>query len=386
MSIDAMCGVRDHAARLAEGLAAEDVACSLHWLTRRATALAPSRAEIDAWAKDLRQSLERERPDAVLLHYSVFSFSYRGLPVFVSPVLAAVRRARLPLVTVLHEYAYPWGREGLRGTAWALSQRAELIAVMRASSAVVATIALRARQLERARWLPRRPLAVAPVFSNLPPAAAAAASCAGAGGRDAASGASATDAASAASAGAATIGLFGYSYERVPSALVLGALALLARRGQPARLELLGAPGPDSQAGREWLSAARELGVEDVLSFSGTLMPQELADALAACELLLFVDPAGPTSRKTTLAASLVSGRPLVALDGPRSWPELLAAQAALIAQPSERALADALAGLLADAEQREALGARGREFADQMMSVKRSAAIIAGLLADVLG
>ena len=62
-----------------------------------------------------------------MLHYSVFSYSYRGLPLFTHPVLAAVRRAKLPLVTLLHEFVYPWRRDGVRGAAWALSQRALLI-------------------------------------------------------------------------------------------------------------------------------------------------------------------------------------------------------------------------------------------------------------------
>ena len=84
-------------------------------------------------------------------------------------------------------------------------------------------------------------------------------------------------------------------------------------------------------------------------SFSGLLAAQELSDALATCELLLFVDPLGPNSRKTTLAASLASGTPVLALDGQRRWGELADACAAELVPRSVDALADALGALLVD-------------------------------------
>jgi glycosyltransferase involved in cell wall biosynthesis len=364
VSTNSMCGVRDHAKLLADGLVAENVSCSMHWLSRTAPTFAGAWSELRDWTGALASELEREQPDAVLLHYSVFTLSYKGVPVFVPGLLAASRRARAPLVTVLHEYAYPWRTEGLRGTAWALTQRAVLIAVVRASAALVVTIADRAREFARAPWLLRGEVAVVPVFSNLPPASTQA---------------------TAPIAAEGVIGMFGYAYEKAPSSLVMAALRALRDRGREARLELLGAPGSDSAAGREWLAAAREHGVERALSFSGPLSPQQLSDALAACEVLLFTDPVGPTSRKTTLAASLASGRPLVAIDGPRSWPELLDADAALIAQPNERALSDALARLLADGQLRDAIAGRGRAFAERAMSVRHSAEALALVLDGVI-
>jgi glycosyltransferase involved in cell wall biosynthesis len=126
-------------------------------------------------------------------------------------------------------------------------------------------------------------------------------------------------------------------------------------------------------------------GVAHGLSFSGTLSPQDLSDALAACDVLLSAEPTGPTSRKTTLAASLASGRPVVALDGPRRWSELIRSDAALVVPPTAAALADATGDLLEDEGRRIALGARGSAFAKQMMSVEGSAEIVARLLEDVV-
>jgi glycosyltransferase involved in cell wall biosynthesis len=363
ISTTAICGVRDHGALLAAALEGEGCRCSTHWLDRRSGTLNEARAQVGAWTQALPAELAEARAEAALLHYSVFTYSYRGLPLFAHPVLAAVRRAGLPLVTLLHEFVYPWRRDGVRGAAWALSQRALLIDVVRASDALVTTTDFQAEWLASRRWLAKRPLAVAPVFSNLPAPAVQQ---------------------QRERSDAASIGLFGYAYGRETVGLVTAALRALQDRGVEAQLHLLGAPGAASPAGEAWLASARESGLVRAPSFSGLLAAQELSDALAACELLLFVDPLGPNSRKTTLAASLASGRPLLALDGARRWGELADARAAELVPRSPQALAGALGGLLVDAQARERLAAHGRQFAEQRMSAPRAAHTIAALLREV--
>jgi glycosyltransferase involved in cell wall biosynthesis len=359
MSTSHICGVHDHAVLLAEALGAEQVTCSLHWLWRSATSARASRAEVGAWTRALAAELDRERPDAVLMHYSVFAYSYRGLPLLVGPMLSALRRSGIPVVVVLHEFVYPWSHGGWRGKVWAVAQRARLAGVVRLSAAALLTTDARAEWLATRLWLPRRRAAVAPVFSNLPSPAATPAHRP----RD-------------------RIGLFGYSYEGAAAPLVIDALQLLKERGHDVQLTLLGAPGNPSAAAELWLAAARARAVESALCFSGALPAQELSDALAACEVLLFVDSSGPSSRKGTLSASLASGRPVVAIDGPRRWGELVQAEAAGVAAPTSRGLADAVGVLLADVDRREALGARGREFAERRMGVERAARAVASLLA----
>jgi glycosyltransferase involved in cell wall biosynthesis len=389
MSVGPTCGARDHALLLAEGLSREDVSCSLHWLERREESVRGGGAEIRAWGQVLGGELARERPDAILLHYSVFAHSHRGLPLFVAPVLAALRRSRIPVVTVLHEYVYPWRHGGLRGKVWALTQRALLIDVMRSSAAVLLTTDFRARWLESRPWLPRRPAAVAPVFSNLPPPAggpsaglSAALSAAAGSRRDSSSLPPASE--PSADRAQPVIGLFGYSYQGAALMLVLDAIVLLAKRGVTPRLALLGAPGRTSPVAGTWLREARARGIEHALAFSDTLPAQDLSNALAACDLLLFVDGAGPSSRKGTLAASLASGRPVLAIDGPRRWLELVWAEAALVVKPTAPALADAIHGLLVDRAAGEALGARGRTFAEERMGVARTVEAVSKLLDGV--
>ncbi len=405
-----VCGVRDHAEVLAEALERQQVACSLHWLARGeshlahsdgssvrandfpgrgddspargdgslargAGALAQAHAEVGAWTRRLADELEHERPDAVLWHYSVFAYAYRGLPLFVPPTLAVLRRAGVPVVTVMHEPAYPWLQGGLRGCAWAATHRAVLAPVVRASAAVLVTADFRAQWLTSRPWLPRRPVAVAPVFSNLPAPTPSAQPPAN----------RATPADPSANRATPTVGLFGYAFEQSSIALVLDALRLLRDRGCAVRLTLLGAPGPSSAAGRAWSAAAESRGVASQLSLSGVLSAQALSDALAACEILLYADPTGPASRKGTLAASLGSGRPVVALEGRRRWPELLGSGAAHVAPRSRRALAESIETLLGDEDTREALGARGRAFAGHTMSSAHAAEVVRGLLGEVL-
>jgi len=363
VSTGATCGVRDHATLLARELAHESVSCELHWLTRTEASLRGSRSQMRGWSRRLAGELLQRPPDAVLLHYSVFSYSYKGVPLFVRPTLAALAAPGLPILSFMHEFAYPWRVGGWRGNVWALTQRAILRELLGRSAAVIVTADYRASWIASRRWLPTRPMCVAPVFSTLP-----APSTRPAGAR-----------------GHALIGLFGYAYDGAAVAPVLDAVRELRARGRNVRLSMLGAPGRASAAGEEWSQAASARDLGDALSFSGRLPAQQLSDALAGCDVLLFPDASGPASRKTTLAASLASGVPVVAIDGPHTWGELVRGHAARVVPPGAAALADAISGLLADAQARRTLGARGRAFAEREMAVARSANAVRTLLEDVL-
>lgn len=355
-------GMHDHALLLTEALRERGFCCSLHWLTRGGGSLRHERAEIEAWTGALGERLAAERPDAVLLHYASFAYSYRGVPLFLRTVLRAVRQADAPLLAIMHELVYPWRPFALRSNLWAFTQRLALLALVRASAAAIVTTDYRAGWLRTRRWLPSRPLAMAPVFSNLPPP------------RDGMR----PDAGN-------LLGLFGFGHEGVATELVLEAILLLRQHGTAARLTLLGSPGEQSEPGRQWRRAARGRELERQLSFSGTLPAQELSDALARCAVLLCAAAVGPTSNKGTLAAALASGRPVVATDGPRTWTELRARDAAAVVAPTAQALAEQLAALLADEARRDELGARGRALYEERMAVARSAELVAALLEPLL-
>jgi glycosyltransferase involved in cell wall biosynthesis len=362
VSLGAPCGVHDHAQRLAEALEHQGFASTFHWLWRTDAPYAASRAEIRHWTDRLTGELERDQPRALLIHYSVFALSYRGFPVFVRPLLSVARTLGVPIVGLLHEYAYPWHRHGLRGKAWALSHRLLLRGVMRACSAVVVTTDFRAEWLRTRAWLPRRTVALAPVYSGLPVA----------------------DTGAPSERERPLIGLFGYAHEGVVKDVVLEALRTLQDRGVEVELLLAGAPGRSSAAGESWLAGARSRGVLRPPTFSGLLAAQELSNTLSRCDLLLSAENIGPTSRRTTLAASLAAGVPVVALDGRYSWGELRDHEAVLLVEPEPEALAGALVDLLGDVDARAQLAQRGREFALTAMSAERSARAVAGLLREL--
>lgn len=359
-STSRVCGVRDHAQILSGGLAEVGFDPVVEWGDFSSQ---PAAAEVDAWLRRVEARVQRERPDIILFHYSVFTLAWRGIPVHALTVTHRLAHLGLPVVILLHEYAYPWGRSGWRGVAWATTQRLALWLVVSRAAALIVTTPQRAEWTASRRWLPRRPVAVAPVFSNLPPAQPLHTS----------------------TRAGIRVGLFGYGHEAVPLPMLLDALSALRQTTPEARLLLLGAPGPDSASGRHVLALARQRGLADVLDFTGVLSAQDLSDALASCDILLFVDSDGPSSRKGTLAASLASGRPVVALDGPNTWRDLVRGQAIALVQPTGPALAVEVARLLADPSAADALGSRGRAFADRNMSVGRAAAAVLSVVSEIV-
>lgn len=353
------CGMRDHAEILAAALADVGLSHSDHWLARKESAPRRAHTEVGRWAHALERELRERRPDAVLLHYSVFAYSYRGLPIFLGPVLSALRDSQIPVLSFMHELAFPWGLGGWRGGAWALTHRARLIELVRLCGGVALTTDFREQWLTSRPWLADRPTALAPVFSNLPVPRVS----------------------PPLDRERPRLGLFGYTYDDRAIALVLDTLAAVSRDRVEVEMALLGAPGRHSPLAERWLAGARARGLVGRLAFEGPLPAQQLADALGACDVLLFADGAGPSSRKGTLAGSLASGRPLVAVDGPRTWSELRRSDAVRVVEPKSEALAATIAALLASREERDALGARGGEFARREMGVRRSVAAVLELL-----
>ena len=100
MSTTEICGVRDHAELLAAELRAEGLGTSVHWLYRSEESLRGSRAEIGEWVASLSRLLSEDPPALVILHYSVFAFSFRGVPLSVGGVTRALRRAGVPVLVI----------------------------------------------------------------------------------------------------------------------------------------------------------------------------------------------------------------------------------------------------------------------------------------------
>lgn len=358
-SSDQICGVREYARILSEELRRLGRGVDTSWWERgdQKGRWTSTWGNLSRWRKDdLAQVLSRPERPVVVWHYSAFSYAIRGVPLFAPLWAWRLWRASGPVVVVLHELVYPWRRRGWRGLVFAVTQRMALVAVMLAASGVVVTTEERARWLRGRRWLPRRPLVSVPVFSNVP----------------------APDHVGRRPPGSpSVVGLFGYGSPGMQPALVTQAAALVAGRMPSLRLRLIGAPGRDSESGREWERAAAGAGL-DHLEFTGTLPPNELAEAIAATDVVVFPDECGPTSRKTTLAACLAAGRAVVALDGPQRWPALDQAGAVVVTRSTPEDLARELERLLRDDRGRRELERRAAAFYRERMAPERAAQQIA--------
>lgn len=360
LSFEGACGVQDHTTLLTSALTASGIPVHTQWLVRHRSSLLDARTEVRGWTGSLGTSLRTAQPGAVVVQYSVFSYSHRGVPLFVPTVFSAVRDLGIPVVTFLHEFAYRWRGGGWRGTVWAATQRLSLVQVMRHSDAVIVTTEQRRDWILTRRWLPRRPIRVTPVFSNLPKGGG-----------------------TAPPAGRPTVGIFGYAYEGVAVTAVLDALSILRRQGCDVPLLLMGSPGPDSDAARLWLTAARDRGLASEVKITGFEPAQQLADRIATCSVLVFPDSRGPSSRKGTLAAALGSGRPVVAVDGPDRWDELVQADAVQLVAPDGPALAHGIKQVLQDAGRAEGLAGRAHAFAAAELTVERTAEVVVQALGD---
>jgi glycosyltransferase involved in cell wall biosynthesis len=266
-------------------------------------------------------------------------------------------RKGVPVVAALHEFAFPFGDGGNRETIWAVTHRAALVPVWSATAGVIVTTEDRAHWLRSRRWLPHRPVSFVPVCSNLPVVSTPDRPESG-----------------------PRVGVFGFAAGGSLVEETAAALSRLRDAGLDAQLVLIGAPGPAAPDADAWRRAAGSSGFGPLV-FTGVLEPVDLARALCSVDVVLLADRAGPMSRKTTLAAALALGRPVVAADGPRRWDLLAKERAVVLARPSAEGLASALESLLREEPERRRQGVRGEAFYRRWMTPERFASEILVLL-----
>lgn len=352
-----VCGVRDYATRITEALGRLDVKATVYWCDRRADlSLVLGVREVGSWARLLARKLEIDHPDVIVLHYSAFAYGYRGIPLLVVPVLARLRQVGAPIVLILHEFVYPWHYHGFRGFVWAVTDRLVLPLLLLCSSGVVVTTEDRRAWLRQRGWFPRRPIRVLPVPSNVP----------------------LTGASTAPSE--KVVGVFGFGAESVDISTVIEGMKLAAREIADVRLRLIGGPGPDSEAAKHWRRFASDAGVG--LEFTGILEMDALSRAVSQVGLVMFADIA--SSRRGTLATSLLHGKAVIAFDGAQTWSALRVADAACLVERAPGAVASAIVRLMKDHLAREGYEQRAAAFYRSVMSEDLVACQLAELLTNV--
>lgn len=362
ISSSEICGVRDYARVVGQALAEQGVDASMHWCDTVPRPFRRKRRDVRRWLDELAALVEASRPDALILHYSVFEYGVRGFPIFAPLVARALAATEVPVVGVLHEFVYPFGRRGWRGAAQAAAHRAVLPTTVRRCAAVIVTTEQRVRYLRFRPWLPRRPVAFVPVCSNLPNSAT------GSRHRD----------------GPLELGILGFGSEEAEIRIVADAVRLLRRGGRRLTVRMLGAPGSESAAARRWRSALH--GDARGLQFTGLLDAGALADAIVSADVVLIPDRAGADSRRGLLAAGLAAGKPVVTFDGPEFWERAVSAGAVRVVPPVANALADAIALLVDDPSERARQEGRAADFYAVSMSPSIVAAALDSAVRRVAG
>lgn len=231
-----------------------------------------------------------QNPSGIFLQYSPPAFVTAGLPKLLSD-LSRLRARGVPIVTTVHEYWSPASLSPKRAVWRWLCKRA-LRAVAARSGRLVATTPYAASFLADAGIPGARQAAIVPVGSGIP----AFARTVGAEGQ-------------ARDGRQLTIAMFGQPaiFDR---AVVLAMAQWIAAQSLRPRWIWI-ARSADEMRG--WW---RELGAPDVVEFHGGQPAGEVAQLLSEADLAVAVYDDGASTRRSSLAAIMASGLPVVALDG----------------------------------------------------------------------
>ena len=155
----------------------------------------------------------------------------------------------------------------------------------------------------------------------------------------------------------------------------LRSLAELRRRRDDWRAVFAG----DGDVVGEMKRLAEELGLADVVEFTGLLDQDRVIDLLSTADVCIAPEPSSPLNDASTMikvAEYMAMGRPVAAFDLPET--RATAQDSALYARPGDHAgMAGVIEALLADGPLREELGARARRRVEQSLSWERSAAAL---------
>ena len=227
----------------------------------------------------------------IFLQYSPPAFVTADLPKLLSN-LSRLRARGVPIVTTVHEYWSP-ATLSLKRAVWRWLCKRALAAVAARSSRLVATTPYAARFLAESGIPGAKDAAIVPVGSGIPSSAGSES----AGGR-------AGDGRSA-----VTIAMFGQPaiFDRV---VVLAMAQWIAQQSPRPRWIWNGRSADEMRA---WW---RELGAPEVVEFHGGQPAADVAQLLSQADLAVAVYDDGASTRRSSLAAIVASGLPIVALDG----------------------------------------------------------------------
>jgi glycosyltransferase involved in cell wall biosynthesis len=336
-------GVADHAARWAEAIAThlghEVVALTGPGAAQPAAAGVHLGPPLETWGFDairgLPAALAAVAPDVVVLQYVPQLYERRGFSLGIALAARAVARAGWPLLTTAHELYFGW-HEGLRHAPAGLVQRLALAPLLQASQRVVVTVAAREAALKRAFPALAGRFVTLPVGPNLPPLA----------GVDRA----AWRRARGWSAEEVVLVFQGGPHPSKDRAALRAALEGLDAAGLGGRLVCIGGPPP--------VTHPRVVAL-------GQLAEREAREVLSVADVALAPFTDGASGRRSSLANAMACGLAVVSTTGPYTEEAWARAEVMRLAPAGDAAaFGRAVASVVADAPERQRLGAAAGVFA----------------------
>ncbi len=305
--------------------------------------------------RDLVSRLASAPPEAVVLHYTDWIYGHpmvRWLPTLLGHL-----KPRPKLLTLFHNHVNGkfegntgwWGRE---------RDRIKHGTLLHQSDRIVVLADWHKRLLTRLEPGCAERCETVPVFSFLEPRGKPRAWCRKDLGLD---------------PKAFWISFYGYLYGDKDLRTLFRALTLLRGRGEDARLLLVGgAPNGQEHFDRIYRQAAEEEGILDSLVFLGKHSSSEKAPSLAlsASDVCALPFLGGASTRRSSLAAALGHGLPVVSPFGPETSEILVDKEGLLLHRPGDaQDLTRVLWNLARDPQSRQRHGDAARELHDEIFS-----------------
>jgi glycosyltransferase involved in cell wall biosynthesis len=295
---------------------------------------------------ELRKAAAAWRDRWVLLQYTTLAWSYRGFPLRAPRVLKVLRQAGVRCGVVLHDFS-PWEGNCVRGSLREYCQLHVLRQLYARSDLAIFT-----GPVENLSWLPkdRDKATFIPVGANCPELAASAL-------------AAPPDTKNVTKT-IAVYGVTGGSHTLPEVADIAFAVKRASQTGSPLRLLVFGRGSNDAESALRSELAGVNVDIETL----GLVSPEQVSEALAKSDVLLFVR-GQISSRRGSAIAGIACGLPIVCYSGPETvWP---VTDAGILAASmgDRRALAVMLQDVLTDERLRSTLRGRSRRAHDKYFS-----------------
>ena len=310
---------------------------------------------------ELRKAAAGWRDRWVLLQFTTLAWSRRGFPLRAPRVLSVLRQYSVRPGVVFHDFS-PLPGSGIVGRAREYCHLRVLRQLYARSDLAIFTV-----PLNKIAWLPlRREKAIfIPVGANCPEGTSAA--------REDSHGVKAV----------AVYSITGGGRTSVEVADIGAALKRASKKAGRLRLILFGRGSREAEPALRSELADAQVEIES----PGLLTPEEVSQALARADVLLFVR-GQISSRRGSAIAGIASGLPIVCYAGPETaWP---ITEAGIVAVPlgDREALADALGTVLSDDAYRKTLAERSRHAHEKYFSwsaiTERFAAALGGVHPEI--